>query len=264
MKKVVLLSALALLVAAFPAFAHFQLLYTPETLLEQGGRIELKMVFTHPFEGSPSMNMGQPEEFFVVTRGEKTDLKESLTPIMWGGESMAKAYEAAFPVRRMGDYVFCLVPAPYYEEREDAYIQQFTKLIVNNGGLPTDWEEEIGMKAEIIPLTKPYALWTGNVFSGIVMGDSKPVPYAEIEVEYLNHEPLMEKNAFAKEGAIEPPHEAFETLVIKSNANGEFVFGIPKAGWWGFAALGVGPDTELNGKELSQDAVIWIQAVDMK
>jgi cobalt/nickel transport protein len=51
---------------------------------------------------------------------------------------------------------------------------------------------------------------------------------------------------------------------IKANKDGEFTFGIPKAGWWGFAALGVGPDSEYKGKELSQDAVIWVQAKDMK
>ena len=53
-------------------------------------------------------------------------------------------------------------------------------------------------------------------------------------------------------------------MTIKANVNGEFAFGIPKAGWWGFCALGVGPADTYNGKELSQDAVIWIKAVDMK
>jgi cobalt/nickel transport protein len=53
-------------------------------------------------------------------------------------------------------------------------------------------------------------------------------------------------------------------MTIKADVNGQFTFGIPRAGWWGFCALGVGPDTEHNGKELSQDAVIWVQARDMK
>ena len=41
-------------------------------------------------------------------------------------------------------------------------------------------------------------------------------------------------------------------------------FGVPKAGHWGFAALGSGPETEFEGKQLSQDAVIWIRAWDME
>ncbi|WP_278976371.1 hypothetical protein [Oligella urethralis] len=53
------------------------------------------------------------------------------------------------------------------------------------------------------------------------------------------------------------------TLVLKADSQGVFNFAIPKAGWWGFAALGVGPDDSYEGKELSQDAVIWVQAKAM-
>jgi cobalt/nickel transport protein len=53
-------------------------------------------------------------------------------------------------------------------------------------------------------------------------------------------------------------------VVAISDVNGYFSFGVPKAGYWGFAALGAGPETEHEGKELSQDAVIWIRAWDME
>ena len=102
----------------------------------------------------------------------------------------------------------------------------------DTGGFPTDWDSEIGLPAEIVPLDKPYALWTGNVFRGIVKGGGKPVPYAEIEVEYMNPRPLTDKNAFAKEASVEAPQDAFVTMTIKANVNGEFSFGIPRAGWW--------------------------------
>lgn len=49
-----------------------------------------------------------------------------------------------------------------------------------------------------------------------------------------------------------------------ADENGVFTFGIPKAGYWGFAALGSGPLREHEGKELSQDAVLWIRAEDLK
>ena len=54
------------------------------------------------------------------------------------------------------------------------------------------------------------------------------------------------------------------TMTIKADANGTFTYAVPKAGWWGFCALGVGPDDKYKGKENSQDAVIWVKAVDMK
>ena len=156
------------------------------------------------------------------------------------------------------------MPAPYYEKEEDSYIQQITKVIINTAGFPTDWDKEVGLPAEIVPLDKPYALWTGNVFRGIVKSTGKPVSYAEIEVEYLNHDPLMEKNAFAQKAQVKAPQDSFVTMTIKANVNGEFAFGIPRAGWWGFCVLGVGPVKEHNGKELSQDAVIWVQAKNMQ
>jgi len=53
-------------------------------------------------------------------------------------------------------------------------------------------------------------------------------------------------------------------IVAISDDNGYFTFGVPKAGYWGFAALGSGPATEHEGKELSQDAVIWIRAWDLE
>ena len=67
-----------------------------------------------------------------------------------------------------------------------------------------------------------------------------------------------------KKAKVEAPHDAMITMTIKADANGVFTFGIPRAGWWGFAALGAGGDLKHNGKELSQDAVIWVQALDMK
>ncbi len=265
-KKLFTLSSVlvTLIWMSLPALAHFQTIYTPESALEKGGPIDLKLVFTHPFEAGHTMDMGEPEEFFVVRKGRKTDLMDALKPITWTSLSNSgAAYEASHRLRGMGDNVFCLVPSPYYEGEEEVYIQQITKMVVNTAGFPTDWDAEIGLPTEIVPLDKPYALWTGNVFRGIVKSAGKPVPYAEIEVEYLNHKPLMDRNAFAQAAEVQAPQDAFVTMTIKANVNGEFAFGLPRAGWWGFCALGSGPDTEYKGKELSQDAVIWVQARDM-
>ncbi len=266
MKKVIyMFTGLLVITMAIPALAHFQTIYTPEAALNEGKKIDLKLVFTHPFEAGHTMDMGKPEQFFVVRKGKKKDLLDTLKPITWTSlTNSGKAYETSYKLRGMGDNVFCLVPSPYLEKEEDCYIQQITKVIINTGGFPSDWDAEIGLPAEIIPLDKPYALWTGNVFRGIVKGDGKPVPFAEIEVEYMNHQPLLDKNAFAKDAEVEAPQDSFVTMTIKANADGEFTFGIPRAGWWGFCALGAGPVDKHDGKELSQDAVIWVQAKDMK
>ncbi|MBE2984096.1 DUF4198 domain-containing protein [Campylobacter sp. RM9344] len=272
MKKILTSSVVAGLLAS-SAFAHFQMLYTPESALEKGTNLNLKLVFTHPFADEHTMDMGLQEDksranvvdFYVVHKEKKTDLKDKLKEIKFkGSHNEGIGYEAAYQARGMGDHVFALTPAPYFEANEGSYIQQITKAVVNVAGLPTNWDAELGLKAEIVPLTKPYSIWAGSTFTGIVKSEGKPVPFAEIEVEYLNHDIDVKKNMTNKTANVEAPQDSFVTLGIKADANGVFTFGIPKAGWWGFAALGVGPDNEYKGKELSQDAVIWVQAKDMK
>ena len=81
MKKIAMLSLLVLFAAALPASAHFQMLYTPETILDKGGDVPLKLVFTHPFEAGHTMDMETPLEFFVVNKEKRTDLLKTLNPI---------------------------------------------------------------------------------------------------------------------------------------------------------------------------------------
>lgn len=262
-KKIVM--TIGLLLISSSAMAHFQMVYTPDSALEHAGIVPFKLVFTHPFEAGHTMDMGTPEKFIVRHKEQVQDITDTLKLITWESlTNSGKAYERAYRLRGMGDWIFALTPAPYYEGSEDVYIQQITKTVVNIAGAPTDWDAEMGLPAEIIPLDKPYGLWTGNVFRGIVKCEGKVVPFAEIEVEFLNHTPNMNTNKFEKKAQAEAPQDAFVTQTIKADAAGEFVYKIPKAGWWGFAALGVGPETEYKGKELSQDAIIWVQAHDMK
>ncbi|PID73986.1 MAG: nickel transporter [Desulfobacterales bacterium] len=263
-------AAVMFLFVATPAFAHFQMIYTPEMAYEKGGKLDFQIVFTHPFSAGHTMNMGTPIEFFMMYEAQgkvkKEDLTGKLEKVSWtsltnsGDAYMVKGIKA----RKMGDYIFGLIPAPYYEGEEDIYIQQLTKVVINNAGEPTIWADPAGMPAEIMPLDKPYALWTGNLFRGVVMAGGKPVPGAEIEVEFVNHPPVPGKNAFQEKAIAKAPQAAFETMGILADQNGQFAYAIPKAGWWGFCALGVGPQKTHEGKELSQDAVIWVQAKDMK
>jgi len=273
MTKKLLISIAASTVLATSALAHFQMVYTPNTALTKGKTIEFKHVFTHPFADEHTMNMGQQhdskefapvEEFYVINKGKKKDLKNSLKDISFkGNHNSGHGYTSKYKARRMGDHVVVMKPAPYYESNEDVYIQQITKTIVNVAGTPTDWDTELGLKAEIVPLTKPYAIWEHGSFTGIVKSNGKVVPHAEIEVEYLNRDVNLKTNSMGK-NKIEAPQDAFVTMGIKANKDGEFTFSIPKAGFWGFCALGVGSDKEYKGKELSQDAVIWVEAREMK
>lgn len=258
MKTSIAIIASAAALGAGVAQAHFQLLYTPEVMLEDPVEIDLKLVFGHPMENGHAMDMGEPVEFFVQFKDEKTDLKGSLKPITWkGAHNEAQAYEASYKIRRNGDYIFVVVPAPYHEEGEGIYIQQITKSFVNKGAMPTNWNEPLGLPTEIVPLNKPYQVFAGGTFTGQLLSAGKPAPGVECEIEYINTDVDMSGNAFGKEPKGEVPGTA---IVAITDANGLFTFGIPTPGVWGFACLGSGPVKEHEGKELSQDAVLWINA----
>ncbi|TCP38860.1 DUF4198 domain-containing protein [Rhodovulum marinum] len=260
MKPLLFSAALAALAAA-PACAHFQLIYNPEPNLERPGDVPLRLIFWHPMENGHAMDMGKPLELFYVFKGEKIDIGETLAPITFtGAQNGAAAFEAALPVKRNGDYIVGLVPAPYYEESEDIYIQQITKVFFNKGGIPSGWNEPLGLPTEIVPLNKPTNVIAGSTFSGRLLSQGAPVAGAEIEIEYIAAEPDMETNAVGEATVGPVPGGA---IVAITDENGVFTFGIPRAGHWGFAALGAGPATEHEGKELSQDAVIWIKAYDL-
>ena len=128
-------------------------------------------------------------------------------------------------------------------------------MVVDSFASGEGWDALVGLPLEIRPLTRPTGLWTGNVFTGVILKEGKPVPFAEVEV------------AFANDGSVVAPNDAFTTQVIRADANGTFTYAMPRAGWWGFAALleADKPRLSPDGKEVpvEEGAVIWVKATDM-
>lgn len=235
--------------------AHFGCIISSDDIItqEDSNIITLNAKFFHPMEGE-YMEMGKPVQFGVMYKGKKTDLFSSLKQKKIQGFS---TWEVTYQIRRPGDYTFYVEPEPYWEPAEDCYIIHYTKVCVNALGLEEGWDEDIGLETEIVPLTRPYGLWTGNIFTGIVKVKGKPVPYAEIEVEYYN-----------KGGKIKPTADPYITQVIKADKNGVFSYAMPKAGWWGFAALNEASwtmkDPDGKDKPIEIGAVYWVRTRDMK
>lgn len=248
------IAALALLLAPAAAHAHFQqVLPSADIIAEDGSRtVSLDIRFTHPMEQGPVMEMGQPVQFGVLAHGIKQDLQSTLVKKPIDGKT---AFEASLKFKLPGDYVFFLQPAPYWEPAEKKYIVHLTKVVVDFAG-GEGWDKLVGLPVEIEPMVRPYGLWTGNLFRGVVRKNGKPLPYAEIEVEWVN------------DGSVKAPADPFVTQVIKANALGEFSYAMPRAGWWGFAALTEadkpikGPDGKPAPVELG--GLIWVKTTDMK
>ncbi len=75
-------------------------------------------------------------------------------------------------------------------------------------------------------------------------------------------------NASAHFGAIIPPADPYVTQVIKADKNGVFSYAMPRAGWWGFAALNEASwtmkDPDGKDKPIEIGAVYWVRVRDMK
>lgn len=243
----------AALGTAGPARAHFQQLLPSADIVADDGdhTVTLSALFTHPMERGPTMDMGRPVRFGVVAAGERTDLAPALAP--WTVDGKA-AWRATYKIPAPGDYVFFLEPARYFEPAERKWLIHYTKVVVDFGA-GDGWDAPAGLPVEIEPLTRPYGLWTGSLFRGVVRRDGKPLPGASIEIEWVN------------DGSVKAPSDPFVTQVIKTDAAGTFAATLPRAGWWGFNALAegapaAGPDgaparTELGG-------TLWVKATDMK
>lgn len=231
------------------AFAHYGMIIPSDPMISQedGRSVELTMSFSHPYELN-GMILDEPVAFSVTHGGETTDIKGDLVSTEVMGQP---GYTLDYPLQRPGTYVFAMEPQPYWEPAEDSYIVHYTKTYVSAFDDDEGWDTELGLRTEIVPLSKPFGLWEGNVFQGIVKLEGEPVPYAEIEVEYFNEDQSMTV-----------PSELMITQTVKADENGVFTYATPSDGWWGFAALNTAPETlafEGEEKAVELGAVIWVR-----
>ena len=249
MKRLLVTVSIASLMATTPALAHYGMIIPNDPMISQedGRSVSLTMSFSHPFE-MDGMMLDKPASFTVTHEGNTTDLLGDLQDATVMDD---QGYTLDFALDRPGTYIFAMEPQPYWEPAEDAFIIHYTKTYVTAYGDDEGWDTELGLKTEIVPLSKPFGLWEHNVFQGIVKMDGEPVPYAEVEVEFLN------------DGAnATVPDELMITQTVKADASGVFTYAPPSNGWWGFAALNTADYTlpqDGEDKDVELGAVIWVQ-----
>jgi len=238
MKKIFLFTIMAVYLNA-----HFlTLLPSNDNITKDNKKLELEASFIHPFEQT-GMNMEKPKGFYLNDKNTKLEL----TQIKKFNE---KAWKTSYDVKKPGVYKFFTIPQPYFEPAEEKYISHVPKIIVSAFGFEDGWDEPVGLKYEIIPMVKPFALYAGNAFVGKVLVDGKPLANAEVEVELYN------------EFGLKAPSDAHITQVVKADENGVFTFTMNHKGWWGFAALIEEGQKEHNGKmyPIENGALMWIKA----
>jgi cobalt/nickel transport protein len=235
-----------------PAAAHFLQLIPSADVLPEGGPVEVALDFTHPFDGGPAMAMERPARFGMVRGGAVADLSGALTPRDGGG---AAAWSARVDLPEPGAAVLFVEPVPYWEPAEGKFIVHHAKVVVDAWASGEGWDAATGAPVEIAPLVRPTGLWTGNLFRGVVLAGGAPVPFAEIEVEFVN------------DGRVTAPNDAFVTQVIRADAAGTFAYAMPLSGWWGFAALTEGAETmtapDGRAAPVEVGGLIWVRVADM-
>ena len=249
-------SCIALALAAFlltgTAHAHFGMVIPDREIVsnqKQAG-IKVTLAFAHPM-AREGMDLVRPAAFFVALDGNRTDLLPALTK---GKLFDHPIWQTEYKIQKPGLYQFVMEPEPYWEAAEDCYIVHYTKTFVSAFGGEDGWDQPLGLKTEIVPLTRPFGNYSGNVFQGRVLLDGKPVPGAEVEVEFYN-----------QAGKYQTPDEAFQTQVVKADDSGVFTYAVPFAGWWGFAALNTAAekkDYEGKPKNVELGAVLWARFVE--
>ncbi|MDR2391506.1 MAG: DUF4198 domain-containing protein [Planctomycetota bacterium] len=251
MRKLCLAALLSLFACSGQVLAHFGMVIpsTPVVEDQDDATITVELSFSHPMEMN-GMPLARPKVVQVVVDGRTEDIDAALQA---ASIMEHDAWKAQYTVRRPGVYAFVMEPEPYWEPAEDCFIIHYTKSYVAAFGEEEGWDEPIGLKTEIVPLTRPFGNYAGNLFQGRVLLDGEPVPGAEVEVEYYN-----------RDGVYAAPNEYMVTQVIKADENGVFAYGIPFAGWWGFAALNTADGKmphEGEAKDVELGAVLWMEFV---
>ncbi|MDA8141480.1 MAG: DUF4198 domain-containing protein [Desulfobacteraceae bacterium] len=249
---------------AGPVWAHFGTIIPSHDIITQydDKHLNLQIKFIHPME-MQYMEMAKPKRFGVIQGGKAQDLLATLKSTKGKAADQQESFtfwSAEYTIHRPGDYTFFVEPAPYWEPAEDLFIVHYTKVCVHALGLEAGWDQPVGLETEIVPLTRPYGLWTGNLFTGQVLLKGRPVPGAEVEVEYLNESP-------DNRSIVHAPSDPFVTQVVKADGNGIFSYAMPRSGWWGFAALSqAGWKLQHDGQDKGVEigAVFWVRTVDMK
>jgi cobalt/nickel transport protein len=131
--------------------------------------ITLTLSFSHPMEmvGMPLSPRPRSRSSLMAKRsGTQRRLKARPGH---GSSGLDRRYE----IKKPGVYQFVMEPTPYWEPAEDCFIVHYTKTVVPAFGEEEGWDEPLGLKTEIVPLTRPFGNYAGNVFQGQVLLDGK-------------------------------------------------------------------------------------------
>jgi cobalt/nickel transport protein len=224
--------------------AHFYTIIPEKNTFKKGETVNFVCTFGHPYEhewedARPPERVGliEPDGTFV-------DLKDGVKTISVKGHGGKEVKALVCPVtpKKRGDSIFVLDSPELQRPEYGKCVQFFVKLVVHVK-TQRGWDRAVGQPVEIVPLTRPYGLEAGFVFSGQALYQGKPLPGAIILIEKYN--------PFKAQKDKLPPDEMI-TRQVKTDPNGSFVCTLDEPGWWVISVSHVLPGArERKGKKLS-------------
>ena len=246
---------LLILLAAYPACAeYFAILRTDPPMIHDAKYKELNIAiaFGHPF-AQTATDMDLVQMFAAIQYPVKEDgqiLRREFLDTLKPAKYLKKtAWAGTIPLPGPGLYQLVLETRPYWEEAQGLFLQQFAQTLVPVQGCEHGWDIPVGLKLEILPMTRPFGLAAPALFTGRVLLDGKNLSDTPVRIEYLNEDKRTVPN---------PYHQ---TQRVRTDERGVFSFVCPHPGWWGLAAVTKGdplkgPDGQPKDTELA--GVLWI------
>lgn len=201
--------------------AHFPILIHDADLGATHGLVTVTYATGHPFELDMEPAPKPDRLIYVDPRGQTTNLTSALQATLFRGDKNGGAWQLRFePVR--GDGVLALDSAASVDAGQKTVYREYVKVCVHRDR-QGNWHRRTGQPLEIVPLTRPYGLRPGMVFTGKLMRDDAPMADTEVYFERLN------ERRPASEGL---PPEPLITFAVRTDASGQFAVMLPDAGWW--------------------------------
>ena len=223
-KKIVIIAIISmfLLCGVNTASGHFNFFLPEEWSMNKAEENSIDIIWGHPYEGiyfdAPAMT-----NCSVLTPDGAINILPSTEMTVSGTEGPAKGIKVSLTPDLKGDYiVYADFEALVVEEEEVAW-EDHVKAIFHyktSGG----WDQQTGQIMEIVPLTRPYGLEAGFIFTGQALYDGQPLPGAPVEVEkYYAVGVCTEENL---------PDEPLVTRETTTDPNGIFSFTLDEPGIW--------------------------------
>ncbi len=246
------LTILAVLSFFIPlSYAHFPILIHDAPFATLNETVNLMFAVGHPYEQEYAES-GKPEKIVAILPDGKTaDLTNELKEGKYSVDDLvADIWEFTYKPTQPGDTIVALDSEPVFG-LNNTLEQEYLKICVHaedQGG----WDQRTGQPIEIVPLTRPYGLEEGFVFTGRLMKGDQGLAGVDVEIEqFLTHIPAL----------ADLPPEPLITKVVKTDPNGVFSYTLPHTGWWILAAhVEEAGQIQKGGKTytLSGLAALWV------